>query len=63
MMTLSVMVLLIWLIILFKNGITLFQELHHGIILYRIVCFYLFVIAACAAAKRAIGTRNGEQET
>ena len=24
---------------------------------------YLFFIAACAAAKRAIGTRNGEQDT
>ena len=24
---------------------------------------YLLEIAACAAAKRAIGTRNGEQET
>ena len=24
---------------------------------------YLFLIAACAAAKRAIGTRNGEQDT
>lgn len=24
---------------------------------------YLFAIAACAAAKRAIGTRNGEQDT
>jgi hypothetical protein len=24
---------------------------------------YRFLIAACAAAKRAIGTRNGEQET
>ena len=24
---------------------------------------YLFLMAACAAAKRAIGTRNGEQET
>ena len=25
--------------------------------------FPLFLIAACAAARRAIGTRNGEQET
>ena len=24
---------------------------------------YLLLIAACAAAKRAIGTRNGEQDT
>ena len=24
---------------------------------------YSFLIAACAAAKRAIGTRNGEQDT
>ncbi len=24
---------------------------------------YLLLIAACAAARRAIGTRNGEQET
>lgn len=24
---------------------------------------YLFAIAACAAARRAIGTRNGEQDT
>ena len=24
---------------------------------------YLFLITACAAARRAIGTRNGEQET
>lgn len=24
---------------------------------------YLFLIAACAAAKRAIGTRNGEHDT
>ena len=24
---------------------------------------YLFLIAACAAARRAIGTRNGEQLT
>ena len=29
-------------------------------------CFHLFyfcAIAACAAARRAIGTRNGEQDT
>lgn len=25
--------------------------------------YYFSAIAACAAAKRAIGTRNGEQET
>ena len=24
---------------------------------------YLFLIAACAALRRAIGTRNGEQDT
>ncbi len=24
---------------------------------------YLLLIAACAAARRAIGTRNGEQDT
>lgn len=58
MMTLSVMVLLISLIYK-KNGITFFKS-------YTTISFlriYLFVIAACAAAKRAIGTRNGEQET
>lgn len=32
---------------------------------YKLCCFYFFacMIAACAAAKRAIGTRNGEHET
>ena len=32
---------------------------------HKLCCFYFFacMIAACAAARRAMGTRNGEHET
>ena len=30
---------------------------------FYLITNYLLAIAACAAAKRAIGTRNGEQDT
>jgi len=38
-----------------NDGVSLFSHLH--------VFFKFYSIAACAADKRAIGTRNGEQLT
>lgn len=35
----------------------------HIMFLHDFIYNYFSLIAACAAARRAIGTRNGEQET